>query len=70
LIPCEEKDRLRALYNAAAECYATAVNQVNLSRGKTTQGEYNRVRALADEARSARDAAHLALEQHKQEHGC
>jgi hypothetical protein len=67
---CEEKERLRALYNSAAECCATAVNQVNLSRGKTTQAEYNRARALVDEARSARDAAHLALEQHKQEHGC
>jgi len=69
-MPCEEKERLRALYNAAAECYATAVNQVNLSRGNSTQVEYNRARALVDEARSTRDASHLALEQHKQEHGC
>jgi hypothetical protein len=67
---CEEKERLRALYNAAAECYATAVNQVNLSRGNTTQTEYNHARALVDEARSTRDAAHLTLEQHKREHGC
>jgi hypothetical protein len=67
---CEEKERLRALYNAAAECHDTAVIRVNQSRGNTTQTEYNRARALVDEARSTRDAAHLALEQHKQEHGC
>ena len=70
LPPCEEKERLRVLYNAAAECYATAVNEVNISRGQTTQEEYNHSRALLDEARNVRDAARLVLEQHKQEHGC
>jgi L-aminopeptidase/D-esterase-like protein len=70
LPPCEEKERLRVLYNAAAECYAAAVNEVSLSRGKTTQEEYNHSRALLDEARNVRDSARLALEQHKEEHGC
>jgi hypothetical protein len=68
--PCEEKDRLRVLYSAAAEHYTAAVNDVNLSRGNTAQGEYSRVRELVYEARTARDVARRALEQHKQEHGC
>ena len=60
---------MRVLYDAAERC-ATAVNLVNVSRGKTTKEEFDRVWALKDEARDARTAARLALEQHKKEHGC
>jgi hypothetical protein len=58
------------LYNASAERYADAVNDLVVIRGKTTNEEYNRVRGFVDEARNARDAARLALQQHKQEHSC
>jgi ElaB/YqjD/DUF883 family membrane-anchored ribosome-binding protein len=70
LPPCEEKQRLRALYEMAAKSYAAAVNDVLANRGKTSKEDHDRLRARADEARSARNAARLALRQHKQEHGC
>ncbi len=65
--PCEEKQRLRVLYSQAKEGSSRAVNEVLLSRGKA---DYDRIRALADEARRAANSARSALEQHKQEHGC
>jgi len=69
-VTCDERQRLRVLYNTAAEHYAACVNEVNRVRGKTTKQEYDRVRALVDEARNARNAARLSLEQHKEQHGC
>ncbi len=67
---CEEKERLRSLYNASLGSYTAVVNDLIALRGKTTEEEYNRVRRFLAEARNVRDAARLALEQHKQEHGC
>ena len=67
---CDERQRLRALYNTAAEHYTACVNEVNRVRGKTTKQEYDRARALVDEARIARDTARQSLEQHKEQHGC
>lgn len=67
---CDERQRLRALYNTAAEHYTACVNEVNRVRGKTTKQEYDRARALVDEARMARDTARQSLEQHKEQHGC
>jgi hypothetical protein len=71
LLPaCEEKERLRFLYKTSLEAYTAAVNDLIALRGKTTEEEYERVRGFLTEARNARDAARLALEQHKQDHGC
>ena len=70
LPPCEERQRLRLLYNAAAQRYATAVNDVNRIRGKTSEEDYERFRAVLDEARNARNESRLALAQHKRAHGC
>ena len=70
LPPCEERQRLRLLYNMAAERYAAAVNDVNRIRGKTSTEDYERFRAVLDEARNARNASRLALAQHRRGHGC
>ena len=67
---CEEKERLRVFYKVASEHYTTAMNDVTLTRGKTSKQEYDRLQSLVDEARNARDQAHLELERHKQRHGC
>ena len=69
-MPCDEKQRLTILYNAAAERFAACVNDVNQVRGQTSKNEYDRVRALADEARNSRNTTRLSLEQHKKDHGC
>jgi hypothetical protein len=69
-MPCDEKLRLRNLYNAAAEKFASAVNNVNVGRGKTTKEEYDRLRAIVDAARNKRNSAHLDLDRHTREHGC
>jgi hypothetical protein len=70
LPPCEERQRLRILYEVAAKSYSTAINEVLASRGKTPKQEHDRVRAFMEEARSASKAAQLALQAHRQEHGC
>jgi hypothetical protein len=67
LVLCDEKQRLRALYSRALEGHSRAVDAALLARGKP---EYDRVRALADEARRALNSARSALEEHKQEHRC
>jgi hypothetical protein len=69
-VPCEDKERLRVIYNVASEHYTTVVNDVTVTRGKTSKQEYDRLQSLVDEARKARDLAHLALERHKHKHGC
>ena len=70
LPPCEEKRRLRYVCKEAAERYAEAVDKSNQLRGKTSTEEYDRLRAVVNDVRSAHNAARLALQQHKQEHGC
>lgn len=71
LLPlCEEKKRLRALYQQADKRHSSAVSDVLRVRGKVSKEELDRIRALVDEARNARNLARVALEQHKKEHGC
>ena len=71
LLPlCEEKQRLRAIYRLAMDQHAISVNEALGVRGRVSEEESDRFRALRDEARNARDAARLALEQHKKEHSC
>jgi phage/plasmid-associated DNA primase len=71
LLPlCEEKKRLRSLYQLADKRHSSAVNDVLRVRSKVSKEEYDRVRARVDEARNARNLARLTLEQHKNEHGC
>jgi Rad3-related DNA helicase len=68
--PCEEKKRLRALHQLAVDLHNNAVDEVLLARTRASKEDYERFRAVADEAKNIRDAARSALEQHKQEHGC
>jgi len=70
LPPCEEKQRLRLVCKEAAERYAEAVDKANQHRGKTSKEQSERLRAVVNEVRNAHNAARLALQQHKQEHGC
>jgi len=71
LLPlCEEKKRLRALYQLADRRHRSAVNDVLRVRAIVSKEEYDRVRARVDEARNARNEARLALEQHNREHRC
>jgi hypothetical protein len=70
LPPCKEKQRLRSIYAQAVERHNRLVNEVTAVRGKVSKEEYERVRALADNARNARTVARQALEQHKREHRC
>jgi hypothetical protein len=67
LVLCNEKQRLRVFYSQALDSHSRAVNDAVLARGHQ---EYDRARAVRDEARIILNAARLALEQHKQEHGC
>ena len=64
---CEEKQRLRLRYSQALEDNDRAVDNLVLARGTP---DYDQMRALRDEARSALNTARNALEQHKQKHCC
>jgi ElaB/YqjD/DUF883 family membrane-anchored ribosome-binding protein len=67
---CAEKQRLRVLYGQAVLDNSRAIDDILLSRGKTSKDEYERLRLRRDKARHALNSARSALEQHKQEHGC
>ncbi|HEV8413561.1 MAG TPA: hypothetical protein VGQ49_08190 [Bryobacteraceae bacterium] len=69
-LSCPEKLQLRTLYGEALKRRDGAINQVLLVRGKVSIQEYDRIRALADEARAALNLARRALEEHKENHGC
>ena len=69
-VSCAEKLRLRTLYGEALKCRDGAINDMLLVRGQVSKEEYERIRALADEARAALNLARQALERHKHEHGC
>ena len=68
--PCDEKERLRAAYQRALYEHTIAVNESLRARGRVSEEEHERFRTLATEAKSRRDVARLALQQHKREHGC
>ena len=70
LPPCEEKQRLRDLYQLASGLHSKAVNDTVLARGRASKQDYERFSVVADEARNTLDAVRLALEQHKRKHGC
>jgi hypothetical protein len=69
-VRCEEKDRLIGLYTAAVAHYSATVNDVSLTRGETSQREYDRLLSLPEPARIAAEAARLALGRHTRKHGC
>jgi hypothetical protein len=69
-MPCDEKDLLLSLYSVGVARYSTTVNDLNLTRGKTSKWEYNRLKSLSEDAWGSAEAARLALEWHTQEHGC
>jgi Rad3-related DNA helicase len=67
---CEEKKRLRALYQLAVDLHKTAIDEALLARSRASKEDYEGFRAIVDEAKNTRDAARMALERHKKEHGC
>jgi len=67
---CEERRRLRSVYSQTVTRHSRAVEEVIQLRGKVAMEEYQRLRACADQARQARSTARLALDHHREEHGC
>jgi hypothetical protein len=71
LLPlCEEKKRLRVLYQLAVDLHTKALAEVLQARGRASRQDYEGFRAVADEARNVRDTARVSLEKHKKDHGC
>ena len=67
---CEEKHQLIGLFKAGVSHYSAMVNDLNLTRGKTSKHEYDRLVVQAEEARIASERARLALDRHIQKHNC
>lgn len=67
---CEEKHKLIEAYKSSVVNYATAVNDLNLTRGKTSKAEYDRLLVSSETTREISEIARLALDRHTREHDC
>jgi hypothetical protein len=59
---CEQKQRLIDLYSVAVAHYSTAISDINITRGKTSKTEYERLRSKAENLREIAESARLALD--------
>jgi hypothetical protein len=69
-VRCEEKHKLIEAYKSAVVNYATAVNDLNLTRGKISTVEYDRLLLSSETTREASETARLELNSHTRKHGC
>jgi hypothetical protein len=69
-VRCEEKHRLIEAYKSSVVNYATAVNDLNLTRGKISKVEYDRLLSNSETAREASETARLELGRHTRKHDC
>jgi hypothetical protein len=69
-MPCPEKERLAAEYEAATRRFAAEVTSLKRNMGTSSKAEYERLQHVADEARVRSEQARLALEQHVATHQC
>jgi len=69
-VGCEEKIKLIEAYKVAVASYSTAVNDLNLTRGKISKPEYDHLLLNSEMARVTSEAARLELDRHTQNHGC
>jgi len=58
---CEDKQRLLILYQAKVSAHSTAINDMTLTRGRTSKEEYEHLWALAENARRDSEAASLGF---------
>jgi hypothetical protein len=70
VVRCEEKTKLIEAYKSAVANYSTAVNDLNLTRGKISKVEYDRLLLNSETARVAAETARLDLDRHTRKHGC
>jgi hypothetical protein len=69
-LPCAEKLQLLTIYQSAVTKYQAATEDLDLTRGKVSKMEYERLFAACDAARMASESARKALERHRREHDC
>jgi hypothetical protein len=69
-VRCEEKTNLIEAYKASVVNYATAVNDLNLTRGKLSKHEYDLLLANSDSKREVSEKVRLELDRHTRQHGC
>jgi hypothetical protein len=69
-VRCNEKHQLIELFKAGVAHYSATVNDLNLTRGKISENEYDRLMSLVEEARVTSETARLTLDRHIQKHGC
>ena len=67
---CEEKTKLIKAYKVSVANYSTAVNDLNLTRGKISKPEYDRLFLMSETARTASEEARLDLDRHTQKREC
>lgn len=69
-VPCSEKQRLVALYDAHTKSFAAALSRLNRLLGTSSHAEYTDMRRTVEAARMASEEARIALEQHVWDHHC
>jgi hypothetical protein len=70
MVTCEEKARLAAEYQAAAEGFSKAVTELRQKIGTSSAEEYDRLQRVSEEGRIRSEQTRLALEQHIAAHRC
>jgi hypothetical protein len=58
------------LYQAATKNFADAVSELTLAPGASALGEYQRMKAVTEEARLGSERARFNLEAHEVSHQC
>jgi len=67
---CTTKTRLLAEWHDAAKAYSKSVAELATQIGELSQGDYERVKQVAERARKLSGAAKARLDGHIVEHGC
>jgi hypothetical protein len=66
----DEKSRLLELYKTAVLSHSAAINDLTVTRGRTSKQEYERIRTCAEKAKTDAEAAGREFFDHTQTHGC
>ena len=70
MVCCEEKTKLIEVYKVSVANYSTAVNDLNLTRGKISKTEYDHLLLNSEVARTAAEGARLELDRRTRNYRC
>jgi len=69
-MPCEERGRLELEYQKASAVFDAARRELQTKIGTVSKKDYRAISRAADQAWSALQKVHAALDAHIQQHSC